>query len=315
MKNTLTINTGNNCSCECLDSIFDGTNSIILQILTNNEGTIKFTSGGNTTTVAVIPTNGVFLYEIPSDLYILNDLTFFYMDNTHTSNQFTITKPTTAPTGDENITLKQIDNFNYSVYFKVKTEIDYVTPDEMDDAIKSAVTEAISSALNKAYPIGAIYMSIRNVNPSSLFGGTWTSWGSGRVPVGVNSSDSDFSTVEKTGGEKTHTLNISETPSHSHTGSSLSISTKTLTGSVNNFPGQNADWSCGNSTKGILSAYGDSSFLYPSTYKSSSTAKDGFQIDASHNHTVSGSTGSAGGDGSHNNLQPYVTCYMWKRTA
>ena len=30
-------------------------------------------------------------------------------------------------------------------------------------------------------------------------GGTWVSWGSGRVPVGVNTNDSDFKTVERTG--------------------------------------------------------------------------------------------------------------------
>ena len=54
------------------------------------------------------------------------------------------------------------------------------------------------------YPIGSIYLSVNNINPSEYFGGTWVAWGSGRVPVGVNSSDSSFNTVEKTGGSKTH---------------------------------------------------------------------------------------------------------------
>ena len=39
----------------------------------------------------------------------------------------------------------------------------------------------------------------------AIYGGTWAAWGAGRVPVGVNTSDSDFSTVQKTGGAKTHT--------------------------------------------------------------------------------------------------------------
>ncbi|WP_418361552.1 phage baseplate protein, partial [Thomasclavelia ramosa] len=53
-----------------------------------------------------------------------------------------------------------------------------------------------------AYPVGAIYMSVSPTSPASLFGGTWTQWGSGRVPIGINSSDSDFNTVEKTNGTK-----------------------------------------------------------------------------------------------------------------
>ena len=50
------------------------------------------------------------------------------------------------------------------------------------------------------YPVKTIYVSTNNTNPATLFGfGTWVSWGSGRVPVGV-SSNSNFNTVEKTGG-------------------------------------------------------------------------------------------------------------------
>ena len=65
-------------------------------------------------------------------------------------------------------------------------------------------------------PVGSIYMSVNDINPSIYFGGTWVSWGAGRVPVGVDTSDNDFSTVEKTGGEKEHTLTVNEMPSHSH---------------------------------------------------------------------------------------------------
>ena len=38
----------------------------------------------------------------------------------------------------------------------------------------------------------------------------------GRIPVGYASSDTDFNTVGKTGGEKKHTLTITEIPSHRH---------------------------------------------------------------------------------------------------
>lgn len=52
------------------------------------------------------------------------------------------------------------------------------------------------------FPVGAVYISVTAINPSVYFGGTWVTFGQGRTLVGVNTSDSDFSTVEKTGGSK-----------------------------------------------------------------------------------------------------------------
>ncbi len=46
--------------------------------------------------------------------------------------------------------------------------------------------------------------------------GTWAAWGGGRTPVGVNTADTSFNTVEKTGGAKTHTLTVQEIPNHDH---------------------------------------------------------------------------------------------------
>lgn len=58
--------------------------------------------------------------------------------------------------------------------------------------------------LLKAYPIGAVYESVDNTNPSSLFGGTWAVFGTGRVTVGYDAGQTEFDTVEETGGAKTH---------------------------------------------------------------------------------------------------------------
>ena len=56
----------------------------------------------------------------------------------------------------------------------------------------------------------------------------------GKVPVGYDSSDTDFGTVGKTGGEKEHTLKTSEMPSHSHTpqwaGYNMSLSKSSSSG-------------------------------------------------------------------------------------
>lgn len=123
--------------------------------------------------------------------------------------------------------------------------------------------------LDIVYPIGSIYMSVKNVNPSTFIGGTWSAWGSGRVPVGVNSSDTDFATVEKTGGEKTHKLTINEMPSHDH--------------KVGGLPSRETgtEWAGASGVSAVRSA----------------------------------TTTKTGGGAAHNNLPPYITCYMFKRTA
>lgn len=134
-----------------------------------------------------------------------------------------------------------------------------------------------SALVNILYPVGSIKLTTSSANPSTyITGTTWVAWGSGRVPVGVNTEDTDFKTVEKTGGEKTHTLTVTEMPKHTHTVTAL-----TQTGYAGVSSAQNYDIHIKDGTRGS------------DTLTSSST----------------------GGGGTHNNLQPYITCYMWKRTA
>ncbi len=74
----------------------------------------------------------------------------------------------------------------------------------------------IANILNNVYPVGSIYISVSNANPGLTFGGAWVAFGSGKTLVGVDTSDADFNTVQKTGGEKKHTLTVDEMPSHNH---------------------------------------------------------------------------------------------------
>ena len=126
------------------------------------------------------------------------------------------------------------------------------------------------------YPIGIIYESVKPDNPSTFMGGTWTRFGNGKVLVGVDESDTDFNTVNKTGGEKTHVLTVSEMPSHTH-------------------PGEN----------------GTQFHMYKGT--SGETAVDG--VNSGTSFKSKANTGATGGGQAHNNLQPYVTVYRWQRTA
>lgn len=65
------------------------------------------------------------------------------------------------------------------------------------------------------YPVGCIYQSVKNTEPSVMFGGTWGRI-KGKVLVGVDESDPDFNLANKTGGAKTHTLKVEELAPHSH---------------------------------------------------------------------------------------------------
>lgn len=56
--------------------------------------------------------------------------------------------------------------------------------------------------LNYIYPVGSIYLSVSNTNPSTLFGGTWEEMAKGKTLVGVDQNDSDFAASKKIGGSK-----------------------------------------------------------------------------------------------------------------
>lgn len=128
------------------------------------------------------------------------------------------------------------------------------------------------------YPIGSIYLSVNDINPSKWFGGTWEQIAKGRTLVGVDTSDTDFNIVKKTGGEKTHKLTINEMPSHNH-----------------NFKNKDYD------PISILEPSGNNTWYGINT-----------QVGMS-NYTFDIS--NTGGSQAHNNLQPYFTCYIWCRTA
>ena len=160
----------------------------------------------------------------------------------------------------------------------------------------------ISSIAGSVYPVGSIYMSVTNTNPSAYFGGTWVAWGSGRVPVGVNASDTNFSTVEKTGGASTVTLTAAQMPSHSHAKGTLVADSG---GShKHNLNLTKSGWGVDNASNKVIV---DSTTYTALTNKATASA-------GAHEHTISGSTASAGNGNAHSNLQPYITCYMWKRT-
>ena len=136
----------------------------------------------------------------------------------------------------------------------------------------NAVVE-IAGALH-AYPVGAIFISVSHATESAvqtaLGGGTWAVFGAGRALVSLDSTDTDFDTVEEQRGTKTHTLDVTEIPSHTH--------------SISGLQNPLGTGSSGSPDNGAAS--------YPTV-----------------------NTNATGGGSAHNNIQPSIVVYMWKRTA
>ena len=156
---------------------------------------------------------------------------------------------------------------------------------------QKAVTDAILTAqtiFNMIWPVGSIYFSVNNVNPADLFGGTWIAWGSGRVPVGVDSTQTEFDTVSKTGGNKTH--------SHPLSGA-----------------GGVAFRKYGNQfIQGRITSAGIMPGEEPSGTQLWYTPGNSDTPNTSPNYP---GIGLYGNTDNSSTLSPYITCYMWKRTA
>lgn len=96
-------------------------------------------------------------------------------------------------------------------------EVDTEMSDTSENAVQNKVIKEYvdnqTLTFSDIYPVGSIYMSINNVNPSTLFGGTWE-----QIKDTFLLSAGDTYTAGNTGGEATHTLTVNEIPSHRHPG-------------------------------------------------------------------------------------------------
>lgn len=143
----------------------------------------------------------------------------------------------------------------------------------------------IAELLSLVYPVGSIFMTTNSDNPAAGFGfGHWVPWGEGRVPIGVYSKDADFNAAEKTGGAKASAITQAELPAVPP-----SFSAQTNDGRAERIP----------------IGYG----FVPS-------GQWGFNGDKGNLEGAALTTGRPLGNGvARSNMQPYITCYMWKRIA
>lgn len=319
------------CFCSLVSCVDDGTARLFLNIESDLSLNPVLEYGTTKTSLTKSPQ----LIEIASSQFKgTGTFQFRVVDDSRTGNYFSIKKIANI---DKTLTLKQISEYSYefSIY------VEPITVEEVDQKVEDLKTDFTNFSndfddlssdftkyskdfdtysanfdklktqslknngiLDKIYPVGSIYLSTSSTNPSTYFGGTWSAWGSGRVPVGVSSGDNDFGSVEKTGGSKTHTLSEDEMPKHTHGAGTYTADSGN--GHSHKFASQKTLWGTANGANNVLvdanSGYTDTSYAKTET-------------DGAHTHDISGDSGSTGGGKAHNNLQPYITCYMWKRTA
>ena len=176
--------------------------------------------------------------------------------------------------------------------------IEWVIDNEVTDYSTNPVSsKAVSSKLKKflldIYPVGSIYLTLNDINPQNLFGGTWT-----QIKDSFLLAAGNTYSAGSTGGEAVHTLKENEIPSHNH-------GSKSLVGYMWNIASQSDTNNL--AASGIVST--DMVEGHGYAMNSTSGVVDGFKIDATHTHN------SFGGGKSHNNMPPYLAVYIWKRVA
>ena len=159
-----------------------------------------------------------------------------------------------------------------------------------DRQFPGTMAELKALMLDTAYPVGSIYITTSDKNPSETIGGEWEKYSQGRTLIGDGTDEEGDTNGEKVsftagnkGGEYKHTMTVAEMPSHNH--------------------GLTA-----------LTGYDDLNFINGSgifmLQNSDTTLGWGGAKNAGYKY---GNTGDKGSSEAHNNTQPYIVTYIWKR--
>ena len=209
------------------------------------------------------------------------------------------------------------------------------TPSPGTNDVSIATTAFVQAALGPIqaalYPVGSIYINATNANnPATFFGfGTWTAFGAGRVPVGFNAGNPLFDTAEEIGGSYDAVV-----VSHTHTGTTGGQSVDHVHGATTNISDPGHRHSIAGNAGGAVQVLGlqsgsvagigpGSAGNYVDDYAGTPILQNrGTGITASTsiggvsaNHTHDFTTNASGVSATNANIQPYITVYMWKRTA
>lgn len=162
--------------------------------------------------------------------------------------------------------------------------------------IDSDEVQNVGSELPLVYPVGSIYMSVNNTNPATLFGfGTWE-----QIQDTFLLAAGSTYTAGATGGEATHTLTVDEIPSHNHK----------ITGKIARSEASSGNLYTVSNQRFLLGKY---KFSNNNVSATDDTAAF-INVSDLNTQTMIGIDNKGGGQ-EHNNMPPYLTVYMWKRTA
>ena len=180
--------------------------------------------------------------------------------------------------------------------------------------------------VNKMFPVGSVYITVTNTNPSTFLGGTWSQIAQGRTLIGVGTLGDDTYAAGATGGTARVTLTTAEMPAHNHGGNTginsvghthsgttasdgAHTHTVTTRAGVINDQISRVNGSVSSGDTESTSVYAD-----PSTMTSAGSHSHAFTTggqSANHTHAI-----SSQGDGvAHENRMPYLAVYFWQRTA
>ena len=193
------------------------------------------------------------------------------------------------------------------------------------------------------FPVGAIYMSTTSANPGTFWTNTtWQAFATGKTIIGIDTSDTDFNSVNKTGGSKEVVLTVPNLPihshtvgdnSHSHTANGVGDHSHTLNDHSHYLPphqhgsgwgeqnqtGYWGNWPGTNFRGSFSTDYDNNMFLTsPVDQWTNGAGAVGMSGSGAHSHTINATTHShtlsnTGSNTAHSNLQPYVVTYIWKR--
>lgn len=173
-----------------------------------------------------------------------------------------------------------------------------------------AVRDAVSESGRFLYPVGSIYMSVNNVNPHDIFGGTWV-----QIKDKFILAAGDTYANGSTGGSATNTLSVANLPSHTHSYTrATAVQGHTLT--VEEMPSHTHSIPTTEASTNVASGSGGSGLQYNIFTPFTQTGSKGG--DGAHTHGLTTDTPNTGASGSGtavNNMPPYLSVNVWYRTA